>query len=169
MRKKRRRTRTNAPDASLGRASASDHETHNKIAQEEECYPRRARDPSKQQIMRSTLARTELLYSQAGKLQLLPEDRTFKSGADLDRKESDSLRLIYRCNMPIKCVCVCVGMRARASRTQRRPLRAWRNCCWRDHPDELSGRRCKYKGMKQKRERQKKREKGREREKEKSK
>lgn len=39
-RKKSSRTRAKAPDAFLGRASASDHEAHNKIAQEEKRYPR---------------------------------------------------------------------------------------------------------------------------------
>jgi len=53
---------------------------------------------------------------------------------------------------------VCV----RAPWTRRRFLRAWRNCCWRDHPDELW--RCKYKGMKQKEsEREKEKERERER------
>lgn len=69
------------------------------------------------------------------------------------------------------CVCVRVRLRvrvrarARAPRTSGRPLQAWRNCCWKDHPDELW--RCKHKGMKQKESERKRgkreRERGRER------
>lgn len=61
-------------------------------------------------------------------------------------------------------VCMCMSRVRVRARRGRRPLRAWRNCCWRDHPDELWW--CKHKGMKQKSERERKREKREEREKE---
>lgn len=61
------------------------HEAHNKIVQEEKCYLRVKGGGEERGIHLNSRYvsrwRERLLYLQAGKLRLLPEDRTFKSGA----------------------------------------------------------------------------------------
>lgn len=61
------------------------HEAHNKIVQEEKCYLGVKGGGEERGIYLNSRYvsrwRERLLYLQARKLRLLPEDRTFKSGA----------------------------------------------------------------------------------------